>query len=465
MEVGLVAIYTNRAHHHSYKKKNKEKKTIMSQIYDNYLKYLKDFISIKSISTDSSYKNDITDAVDWLNNIFTENKFDVEIFKSANTNPIVYANYSPLKDAQTILIYGHYDVQPAELEQGWTNNPFELELKEKELIGRGVVDNKGQILIHIVSVFDLIQKGKLKYNIKFLIEGNEETGNEDLPKLLESNCDKLKSDFVLISDGEIIEDFPVIEGSLRGGMNITLTLTTAKNDVHAGKAASDFVSHLYNELNQVSYEEFYRNVDIISSDQLSLTQKIDKYSIKLLEQIEVIERQLEPDQNFFSQTGLRPTIQITGIKTGYTGEGYANIVPAKAEIRMNFRTVASQKIDEVYADFESYVKSVIPKYINYKIEVYGKHEPIKLNIDSHMHKNIMKLLEEVYQKEVYVKFVGGAVPFVSDVKRILGLDAILVPLGNDDCNMHGPNENFKIDLINKGISFSQKLFGIIDHSN
>jgi acetylornithine deacetylase/succinyl-diaminopimelate desuccinylase-like protein len=440
----------------------------MTQIYENYLKYLAEFVSIKSISTDSSYKSEILKAVNWLSKIFTENQFNVEIFKGENSNPVIFASYSLDPQAQTILIYGHYDVQPAELEQGWNTDPFKLNITSVELEARGSVDNKGQILIHIVSVFDLIAKGNLKYNIKFLIEGNEETGNEDLPKHLVKNKDKLKSDYVLISDGEIIEDFPIVEGSLRGGMNVTLTLGTAKNDVHSGiyggaipnasKAASDFINHLYNEFNQVSYEEFYKDVDEISADQLSLTQKIDKYSLKLLDQIEVIEKQLEPEQNFYSQTGLRPTIQVTGIKTGYTGEGYANIVPAKAEIRLNFRIVASQKIDDVYSDFEAYVKSAVPKYISYELKVYGKHEPIKLNIDSDMHKSIINLLENVYGKEVYVKFVGGAVPFVSDVKNILGLDAILIPLGNDDCNMHGPNENFKIDLIIKGLEFSNALF-------
>ena len=166
----------------------------------------------------------------------------------------------------------------------------------------------------------------------------------------------------------------------------------------------------------------------------------------------------EPEEDFYSQTGLRPTLQITGIKAGYIGNGYANIVPATAEARINFRLVASQNPNEVIKAFTNFVEKNIPDHVEYTITTNGIHNPIKIDIDSEISQQAQAALKKAYGEEPIIKFVGGAIPFVVDVKEVFGINSILVPLCNDDCNMHGANENFTVDLIEKGLKFSQLFF-------
>ena len=156
-------------------------------------------------------------------------------------------------------------------------------------------------------------------------------------------------------------------------------------------------------------------------------------------------------------TGLRPTIQVTGIKAGYIDNGYANIVPAEAEARMNFRIVTSQNARSVYSDFQKYAAKNTPKYIKFELKVEGLHDPIKVDMNNNYVKGVEKILEKSHNSKVSRKYVGGAIPFVGDVKKLLEVDTLLVSLGNEDCNMHGTNENFDIDLIIKGLAFSNSF--------
>ncbi|EKD96535.1 MAG: M20/M25/M40 family peptidase, partial [uncultured bacterium] len=169
-----------------------------------YEKLLKDFLQFKSISTDPNYRDEINKTISWLKNLFEENSFKVQILKGKTCNPVISAFHKTNQSFETILVYGHYDVQPANQEDGWFTDPFSLYEKDGRLYGRGTVDNKGQVLIHIYTVLDLIKQNKLKYNVKFLIEGNEETSNEDLPEIIKQNKKLLSCDYIIISDGELL---------------------------------------------------------------------------------------------------------------------------------------------------------------------------------------------------------------------------------------------------------------------
>jgi acetylornithine deacetylase/succinyl-diaminopimelate desuccinylase-like protein len=439
------------------------------EVIKEYQQYLEQLVAIPSISTDSKYASELDCAVKFFVDLFQHNNFVTETYSGPDSNPVVFAQYIQDPQLKTILIYGHYDVQPAEMSQGWVDNPFILRKEENKFVARGVVDNKGQILIHIVSVLQHIRDNTLGYNVKFLIEGNEETGNPDLGNLIAKHKEQLQCDTVLISDGEILADYPVIESSLRGGMNVKLNICTAKHDVHSGiyggaipnaaQVAANIVTQLYSETG-IAFPKFYNDVDETISEQILSEVELFDYTTEILQHISVQKLLTEPGQDFFSQTGLRPTIQITGIKTGYTGEGYANIVPASAEIRFNFRIVASQKIENVLRDFKDFLQQIIPDYAQYELSVSGMHEPIKIDITSDMHQKAAKILSTVYGKQPLIKHVGGAIPFVADVTNILGANVLLIPFANDDCNMHGPEENFKVDNISKALEFSSKFFKV-----
>lgn len=406
---------------------------------------LTEYVALKSVSTDPQFKSEMQKTAEWLKSYLQKFGFTVEFIQGPTCNPIVLGNLIVDPNFQTVLIYGHYDVQPSD--------QFDLAEIDGRLVGRGVVDNKGQNLIHVYTVCKLAQEKKLKYNIKFLIEGNEETGNDDMSDLLRLHKGKLKSDIVLVSDGEIINERPTIEASLRGGFNVRLTYTTAKNNVHSGiyggaipNAATELAKFVSNLM------PFTDAMDPITDSQIT-----NNKSVEIDLNILGINQQLGT-YDFYTQTGLTPTIQITGFKSGYIDGGFANIVPATAEVRLNFRIVASQKAEEIFRLFEEYVALNTPKYVHYEMKAFGLHNPVKLNTNSERFVTTAKLLEDIYGKPVFFQNVGGAIPFISDIKEIFGVDTLSVALANSDCNMHGDNENFRIDLIDKGLQFSEKFF-------
>lgn len=435
--------------------------------YQDYKELLAEFISFKSISTDSQYQPEIQKTVAWLTDLFKDAGFTVENWKGSSSNPVVYASYTVDKDAETVLVYGHYDVQPALKSDGWDAEPFTLVEKKDRLIARGIVDNKGQVLIHAYTVIELAKAGKLKYNVVFLIEGNEETSNEDLAGLIKKNKSKLKVDHILISDGEIASWKPVVEYSLRGGFSCKLVYKTANNNLHSGlyggavpnpvHELSKFIAGLYDG-NKVAMGWFYDNVDEITPAQRKNNKKAVEDLKEMMDHVGVKKLLTEDKNDFMTQVGLRPTIQVTGIKSGYIGEGFSNIVPSDAEVRFNFRTVMSQDYNVLVKKFEQHIKKNTPSYVEYEVKFATTYDPIKINVDTPMVKETVKLLEKAFGEEVLVKPVGGGIPVVNDFKEQLGIEAMLVSLGNEDCNMHGVNENFHVGICKKGLKFSELFF-------
>jgi acetylornithine deacetylase/succinyl-diaminopimelate desuccinylase-like protein len=441
----------------------------MTNSFKEYQKLLAEFVSFKSISTDSKFLPDIGKTVAWLSNLLASSGFKVEVWKSKNANPVVFANLFIGDSFPTVLIYGHYDVQPATKSDGWKSDPFKLFLTNTKLIARGVVDNKGQILAHMATVINLLKVGSLKYNVKFLIEGNEETGNPDLATHMMKNKTKLGCDILMVSDGELTNDKPTIEVSLRGGFNCTLTYKTGKNNLHSGLAGgavpnaayelSKFLANLYDKGNHSNFSGLYEGLDVISKSQLDNNKNLTRDSVNIPNLMGVKTLLPEKGYDFFTQTGLRPTIQVTGLKSGYIDSGYANIVPATSEARLNFRLAPSQDAKKVANAFEKYVAKMVPKYVSYTLSFNGKHDPVKVDVTNPYVKKVEKILEDVYKSKVGRRNVGGAIPFVGDVKSILGVDTLLIPLANEDCNMHGANENFDTKLALKALEFSRAFLG------
>lgn len=437
--------------------------------FEEYKKLLAELVAFQSVSTDPKYLPEINKTVAWLKKIFLASGFGVEVWKGKKTNPVVFAEYQVSENLDTVLIYGHYDVQPAVKKDGWGGEPFDLVQAKNKLIGRGVVDNKGQILTHIFTAAELIKEGALGHNLKFLVEGNEETGNDDLAELMKRNKKKLACDILVVSDGELTNDKPTIEVSLRGGFNCTLVYKTGKNNLHSGifgggvpNAGAELIKLLAKLIkpdNSIGFTDFYKGADEISKVQLANNKRLVREAVDLSQLAGVKALLGEKGVDFYTQTGLRPTIQITGLKAGYIEQGYANIVPAEAEVRLNVRIVASQKAEVVAKNLEEFVKSQTSKYVDYKITFGGLHDPVKIDTQNHYFAEAEKLLEKVYGRKVNRKNVGGAIPFVGDVKKILGVDTLLIPLVNEDCNMHGANENFDVDLAMKGLEFSREFLG------
>ncbi len=249
--------------------------------FEQFQQLLKPYIGFKSVSTDKAFLPEIQKTVEWLTALFEDNGFDVIIASEGKTNPVIMATYRWHNASETVLVYGHYDVQPADISDGWSNEPFDLTNENGKLYGRGVVDNKGQHLIHMVTTFELIKQGKLGCNVIFMLEGNEETSNPDIAKLVETYKKHLYCDSIIISDGEIVGDTPTVEASLKGGFNARVVITGAPNDLHSGLyggaapnpalIATHVISQLKSLDGHVNIPHFYDGVkDITEKQQVNL---------------------------------------------------------------------------------------------------------------------------------------------------------------------------------------------------
>ncbi len=431
---------------------------------DTYLKLVSDFIRFKSISTDNTFATEIQKCALWLKNTFLENGFQVNVVNNYG-NPIIIAHYqNPDPQVKTCLIYGHYDVQPAQSGDGWDSNPFELTNNGKRLYARGAIDNKGQVSIHIATIFDLIKENKLKYNITFMIEGNEETGSPLLGKFIKENKDLLKSDFVMISDGEITGNNPVLELGFRGGFNTTITLKTATNDLHSGiyggiapsaaHEAAKLIASLYDQNNHITIPGFYDDVAPVQNSE------IIPFDQKEYERITGCKAVLnEPGFDPYTQVGLRPSIQVTGIYSGYIAQGYKNGIHAKALIKINFRLVRDQDSQKIADLFQDYLHNTLPPYVSFDMEVNDIHQGVKLDLDNEYVRKAQEILQKAYSTKPLLKYSGGGLPIVTYFQEALGVPQVLVPLANEDCNMHGANENFNLEDVKKSLNFSKDFFG------
>lgn len=426
-----------------------------------YISLLTKYISFKSISTDKKFSNEIKKTHEWLISILKKEGLKTKTLRYKDTNPIVYAEYIHNKNLETILIYGHYDVQPASTKD-WKYDPFKLRIVKDKLIARGSTDNKGQLSIHLYTIFKLIRNGELKYNVKFFIEGNEESGSPFVKKIIQKNKSLLKSDHIFLSDGEMINDQPTIDVAFRGGTNIKVTYRTSETDLHSGlyggavpNAAyemSELLSKMYDSKNQVSIPNFYKG-----------TQKMKKQHIKInknnLRNAQVQKLLCEPNCDFYTQIGKRPTIQITGLDTGYTGRGFSNIIPHKACAWLNIRVAPSQKIETVLKAVISFLEKNTPKHVDLFIEYSECWNPIEIKHENELVEEIKKLLLSIYRKKTIENYVGGSLPIVGVFKEVLCQNPISISLANEDCNMHGIDENIKIENVKKGLEFSEKFFG------
>ncbi len=433
-----------------------------------YKKDLEEFIRFHSISTDSRYATDLEQTAKWLEGFFTKSGFECRRLEADGINPIIFAEYQTDPAAKTVLVYGHYDVQPAAESDGWASPPFDLTERDGRLWARGVVDNKGQVLIHMRAVADLIQRNELRYNVKFFVEGNEESGNCKMREVLANNVNLLECDHVLISDGQIEGDTPTIEASLRGGFNVTLIARTGPNALHsglyggaapnAGYELSRLLGRLYDDNNCCRVPGFNDGVDVIGEETRAANRRFYGQIPDFCGEIGIKGLVTEPDTDPLTQIGLRPTIQVTGLNSGYTGTGYKNIVPEVAEARLNFRLVASQDPQQIFDRFEAFVRENLPDYVEHEISVTGKDAGTKIDMSAPIVTMIKELLESAFERKPFITYCGGSIPVVAEIKEELGHEALLVSLGNGDCNMHGVDENYRVDLIEKGLVFSRLFF-------
>lgn len=433
----------------------------------SYYQVLKELVAMKSISVNTEYMNDIEKISIYLNAMLQDNGFDSEIIHGYG-NPVVLWKYFVDKSLPTMLLYGHYDVQGADFGEWRTNDPFSLYITKDKIYGRGVTDNKWQFLIHLLTIFDLIESKKLWYNVVVLLEGNEQTWSPYIEQFMNDYRQQLLSDFCLISDSSIVWSTPCIDVWYRWWINLKLHIKTADTDLHswlygglvpnAIHEINKILAKLYDSNNKITIPYFYYDVEDVAFDVLVKHKKIKINEQKILDDFWIKTLLKDKNFDFLTQIGLMPTIQVTWIYGGYTRDGYKNTIPNKAVAHMNFRIVKHQNSKNTLAAFDQWLQTTLPDYLEYELDVWSMYEPVKIDMNNFYIKKAESVLQQIFDKQVFYKYSWGGLPIVEILERVVNTKPVLIPLVNEDCNAHGVNENFAIDLIEKWFQFSYEFF-------
>ncbi len=431
-----------------------------------YKRLLAEFVRFRSVSTDENFKEEVEATASWLGNLFKENGFQTEIVEGYG-NPIVVASYMQDPALSTCLVYGHYDVQPAgDQDNIWSNKAFKLEERNNRLYARGAVDNKGQVLLHMVTAFNLIAKNQLAYNLRFVIEGNEETSSENFPDFVRDHKEELSSDLVLISDGENNAEMPWIEAGFRGGFNFQITLRTADDELHSGlfggvapSASHELVRLLesfFGTGNEIAIEGFYDGVATNSVASLLLVD-VNHRSFESLARVKGL--QVSDETDIHTEIGLQPTIQITGILTGYNDRGYKNSIPPTAIAKINVRTVTGQDQAKIVKSIQEHIAKHLPDYVEYELDFSDPFPGMKLDLSNEFALAAIRSIAKVYGNIPKARYSGGGMPVAVSFASELNTPVLLVSLGNEDCAMHAANENIDLKYVELGLKFSEDFLG------
>lgn len=433
---------------------------------DQYLSLLREYISIPSISTDPAYSELITECASWLHTLLSKHGFCSQIITWYG-NPVILAHYHVSDDLPICLIYGHYDVQPADISEWWSQDPFDLQITDEKLIARWAIDNKWQLMIHLATVLDLIERGELAYNITFIIEWDEETGWWDMSWLIRDYADDLRADLCLVSDGEMIGRLqPVIETGFRWWANMTVQLRTATTDAHSG---------IYGWILPNSAHELSKLINKIHDDegQTKLfgapwegscpkdwgftNQELPNVDSEILATTGAKTLLKPADLDSYTVTGNLATMQVTGIESGYMWVWYRNAVPSTASCKINCRFIDEQDPTEMMQIIETRISEQIPDYVDHTVTWSDSRPATITNTDSPWIAHAKTTLEEVFETSAPYKYCGWSLPIVWLLQE-LWLTCVMIPLANQDCLMHGVGENFALETCRKWLEFSRRFF-------
>lgn len=434
----------------------------LSQNKDRFLDELLDLLRIPSVSADSKYKADVARCADAVKENLLKAGCDNAEICPTEGHPIVYAEKMIGADAPTILVYGHYDVQPADPLELWDSGPFEPVIKDGKIYARGACDDKGQMFMHVKALEVMNATNTLACNVKFMIEGEEEVGSSNLGKFLENNKEKLKADIVLVSDTSMISmEHPSIESGLRGLAYMEVEVTGPNRDLHSGvyggavrnpiNELCRMIASLHDENNHITIPGFYDKVQDLTEEQRKALNSAPFNAEEYKKELGVGDVWGEKGYTTLEHTGVRPTLDVNGIWGGYTGEGAKTVLPSKAFAKISMRLVPDQSSDEIASMFQKHFESIAPASVQVKVTAHHGGEPVVTPTDSKAYKAASKAISTSFGKEPIPTRGGGSIPIIALFERILGLKTVLMGFGLDNDNIHSPNEKFDVANFYKGI--------------
>ncbi|HLU85127.1 MAG TPA: dipeptidase [Vicingaceae bacterium] len=443
-------------------------KDYISENKDRFLSELVELLKIPSISADSKYNKATYQTAEEVKKRLVEAGADsVEICETKG-HPVVYGEKIVDANLPTILIYGHYDVQPPDPLDLWTSPPFEPVIKPTEIhpegaiFARGACDDKGQMYMHVKAFEAMMKTNTLSCNVKFMIEGEEEIGSENLETFVKENKDKLKADVILISDtGIIANDIPSITVGLRGLSYMEVEVTGPNRDLHSGlyggavgnpiNILCEMIAKLKDDKNKITIPGFYDKVEIISEEERAEMAKAPFNLEAYKKSIGLTDVDGEEGYTTNERNSIRPTLDVNGIWGGYTGEGAKTVLPSKAYAKISMRLVPHQDSDEISDLFTAYFKSIAPPSVSVKVTPHHGGTPYVTPIDFSGYLAAKNAMQKTFGKAPIPVRSGGSIPIVALFEQELGLKSVLMGFGLDSDAIHSPNEHYGIFNYFKGI--------------
>lgn len=428
----------------------------------SFLSALKEILSIPSVSTEKEHIADIQRAAEWLAaQLRILRMQDVQLFPTAQS-PVVYGEWLGVPGAPTVLIYGHYDVQPVDPINLWKTGPFEPTIIGEDIYARGASDMKGQAVITLKAVESLVQTGGLPINIKWLFEGEEEVGSPSLEAFIASHTDLLACDFAVNPDsGMIGKEYPTITYGLRGLAYFELRIFGPAHDLHSGMyggvvhnpaiALAELIAGMHDDKGRVTLPSFYNRVRELSKEERDELARLPVDESHFLEQTGVQALSGESGFTANERTGARPTLDVNGLLSGFIGEGSKTVIPAWAMAKISTRLVPDQDPKEVHQQLLQYLDQNAPKDIRWEVKTLSGN-PASISDRNNLGVRAMtKALEIVWGQRPYFKREGGSIPVVGDMQRLLGVESVICGFGLPDDNVHAPNEKQNLPTWYKGI--------------
>jgi acetylornithine deacetylase/succinyl-diaminopimelate desuccinylase-like protein len=434
----------------------------IEQNKERFLNELFELLKIKSISADTQYKAEVLRAAVFLKDHLESLGAEQAEAIPTEGYPIVYAEKIIDINLPTVLIYGHYDVQPADPLELWKSPPFEPVIKDNKIYARGSSDDKGQMFIHIKAFESMMKTNSLPCNIKFMLEGEEEVGSGNLAGFVKNNKEKLKADLILISDTSIIaNNTPSITVGLRGLSYMEVEVTGPNRDLHSGvyggavanpiNILCKMIASLTDDDNRVTIPGFYNKVREYSDTEREELAKRPFNLEGYKKDLGIDDIMGEKGYSTIERTGIRPTLDVNGIWGGYTGEGSKTVLPSKANAKISMRLVSDQDYKEISDLFTRHIVNIAPKGVKVKITPHHGGQPAITPIDSIAYEAASLAFEEAWGKKPVPAMEGGSIPIVALFQQELGLNSVLMGFGLDSDSIHSPNESFGLMNFYKGI--------------
>lgn len=434
-------------------------------IKDNEGRWFEELFSllrIPSISSDPNHKGDMLRCAERLTELLKEAGADEAAVYPTDGHPVVFGQKIVSSELPTVLVYGHYDVQPVDPLELWKSDPFEPEIHDGAIWGRGANDDKGQLFMHLKAFEYLVRAGKLRHNVKFIFEGEEEIGSPSLAKWAEANKERLAASVILVSDTTMISDkVPSINCGMRGLAYLEVKVTGPNKDLHSGhyggavanpiNVLCDMISSLIDKDGRITVKGFYDNVvELSSADRAQLARApfdLEEYKHFL----GINEVKGEKGYTTLERTGIRPCLDVCGIWGGFIGEGSKTVLPSEAHAKISMRLVPNQDSETISRLFTEHFLSIAPPYV--KVEVRPCHggNGFLIPISSKAYQAASRAMAEVYGTDPVPSRGGGSIPILADLQHILGIDPLLMGFGLERDTIHSPNESYLLSQFFAGI--------------